>query len=95
MSRVFDRAWNGRIGLADLPPAVRGAVLNHSGAKFHDHLGALEYEALREELGRQKGNMAKTAGALGLTPRQVSWRIRKYGLNPGKFKPGAVRDQPG
>jgi len=87
MAIVFGRTRNDRISLADLPPAIRGAVLRCSGTTFPDQLGALEYETLKEELGRQKGNMARTAGALGLTPRQVSWRIRKYGLNPWEFKP--------
>ena len=74
------------IGFGDLPPAIRGALHKPLDSSFPERLIALEYEALKEELSRQRGNMARTARALGLTPRQVSWRVRKYGLHPEDFK---------
>lgn len=77
----------GKIGVDQLPPEIRGSVLPSRDSSFPEQLVALEYEALRKELARQRGNMTRTARALGLTPRQVSWRVRKYGINPRDFKP--------
>ena len=78
---------NSRLSIGDLPPAVRGALARPAEPSFPERLVALEYEALKEELRRQRGNMTRTARALGLTPRQVSWRLKKYGINPRDFKP--------
>ena len=77
----------GEIGVDRLPPEIRGAVLSSGETSFPEQLIALEYEALKKELARQRGNMTRTARALGLTPRQVSWRVRKYGIDPRDFKP--------
>ena len=41
----------------------------------------------------KSGNMTKTARALGLTPRQVSWRVRKYGIEPRDFKPDRIKQR--
>ena len=78
---------NSRLSIGDLPPAVRGALARPAEPSFPERLAALEYEALKEELRRQRGNITRTARALGLTPRQVSWRLKKYGINPRDFKP--------
>ncbi len=75
------------LGAEHLPPEIRGAVLSEGDSTFPEQLVALEYEALKKELSRQRGNMTRTARALGLTPRQVSWRVRKYGIDPREFKP--------
>lgn len=76
-----------------LPPEIRGSGASTGESSFPEKLVALEYEALRKELSRQHGNMTRTARALGLTPRQVSWRVRKYGINPREFKPHLQTDQ--
>ena len=77
---------NSRLSIGDLPPAVRGALARPAEPSFPERLVALEYEAIKEELRRQRGNMTRTAQALGLTPRQISWRLKKYGINPREFK---------
>ena len=74
------------IRLGDLPPAVRGAVSLPQTSAYPGRIAALEYEALTEELSRQKGFVSRTARSLGLSPRQVSWRIKKYGIDPRDFK---------
>ncbi len=71
----------------DLPAAIRGSRNASTDRPFPEKLIAIEYRALKEELTRQRGNMTRTARALGLTPRQVSWRVRKYGIDPRDFKP--------
>ena len=75
------------IGPDQLPPAIRGARNRAPDRPFPEKLIDLEYRALKEELTRQKGNMTRTAHAMGLTLRQVSWRVRKYGIDPREFKP--------
>ncbi len=75
-----------RIRLGDLPPAVRGAVGLARNSSCPEQVAALEYEVIKEELFRQRGNLSRTARALGLSPRQVSCRIKKYGINPREFK---------
>ena len=74
------------IRIGDLPPAVRGAVSLPQTSAYPSRIAALEYEALKEELSRQKGFVSRTARSLGLSPRQVSWRIKKYGIDPREFK---------
>jgi len=95
MFEAVGRTEDGRIGAAELSPAIRGALKRPAAPSFPERLVALEYEVLREELDRQRGNMTRTARALGLTPRQVSWRVRKYGIDPREFKktppPGVSR----
>lgn len=86
ISWALERCDSERISVGDLPPAVRGALQKLPEPSFPARLVALEYEALKEELTRQNGNMTRTARALGLTPRQVSWRVRKYGIDPRSFK---------
>ena len=90
MAWALERNEGGRIGIGDLPPAVRGAVGTSQEPSFAKRLAALEYEVLKEELSRRRGNMTQTAMALGLTPRQVFSRVRKYGINPRDFKPGIL-----
>jgi Nif-specific regulatory protein len=86
VSQAMDRSDAARVSVGDLPPAVRGALGKPAEPSFPERLVALEYEALKEELSRQRGNMTRTAQALGLTPRQVSWRLRKYGIDPRSYK---------
>jgi len=86
MSMALDNMPGDRIGVGDLPPAIRGAILRIPVPSLLEHLAAMEYELLTEELRQQRGNINRTAKALNLTVRQVSWRIRKYNISPDKFK---------
>lgn len=71
----------------NLPPAIRGAEPKSAEESFAKRLIMLECDMLEEELRRQNGNITHTARAMGLTPRQVSWRLKKYGINSREFKP--------
>jgi hypothetical protein len=93
MSWALEKGVTARIGVGELPPAIRGSLQKSPESSFPARLAALEYEALKEELSRQRGNMTKTARALGLTPRQVSWRVRKYGIEPQDFKPDRIKQR--
>ncbi len=87
MAWALERTDGSRIEVNNLPPAVRGAIGTHPECSFPQRMVTLEYEALKEELSRQQGSITRTARALGLTPRQVSWRVRKYGISTRDFKP--------
>ncbi|MCK5736056.1 MAG: hypothetical protein KAH21_06230, partial [Spirochaetaceae bacterium] len=75
-----------QIKIGDLPPAVRGAVNLPGKHSYPERIAALEYKVIKEELLRQHGNVSRTARILGLSPRQVSWRTKKYGIDPRKIK---------
>ncbi len=83
----------GALALEMLPPEVRGfaegPAAEGSGpgserrserTAFAQRQEELEAQVLRMELVRQQGNITRTARALGFTPRQVSWRMKKYGI---------------
>jgi|GEM_PF-4248766 len=86
MSLVLENMPGDRISIGDLPPAIRGAVLKTPVPSLLNHLAFVEYETLTEELRQHQGNINRTAKALSLTARQVSWRIRKYNISLEKFK---------
>ena len=75
-----------RIRITDLPPVIRGAISLPHNPSYPEQLAAMEYEILKEELFRQRGNISKTAVVLGLTQRQLSWRIKKYHIDRCEFK---------
>lgn len=68
---------------------VTGSPVAHETNRLHepDSLGAslqeIERRRLRETLDRSGWVQAKAARALGLTPRQVAYKIRKYQIKPG------------
>lgn len=68
------------IKLVNLPPVMRSRFHWEMNSLFSGYLASLEYEMVKEELRRQNGNIAKTAKALGFTAKQVSWRMKKYGI---------------
>ncbi len=86
MAWSLEKYSGGSISIGDLPPAVRGAFHNSRDFLPTGRIAALEYETLRAELYRQKGFISRTARSLGLSPRQVSWRIKKYGIDLREIK---------
>jgi len=86
MAWSVERSDGKRIRTSHLPPAVRGSIPPPRRLSCTEQLSALEYEVIREELSRQKGNITRAAEKLGLSPRQMSCRIKKYKLNPRDFK---------
>lgn len=86
ISWALERCDTKAIKVGDLPPAIRGALRKQPEPSISARLFAMENELLEEELARQNGNMTRTARALGLTPRQVSLRVRKYRIDPEAFR---------
>ncbi|OQX28896.1 MAG: hypothetical protein B0D92_06615 [Spirochaeta sp. LUC14_002_19_P3] len=71
-----------------LPAAIRGA--GTLSGHFPQYLMQLERNVLLNELKLQHGNVTHTARKLGLTPRQVTWRLKKYGIEPRSCRPGWI-----
>ena len=74
------------IGIEDLPPTIRGLTGNSVNTPLSSRFTAMELDILKFELQRQEGSIIKTAKALGMTPRQVSWRLQKHGIDPKRLK---------
>lgn len=70
-----------------LPPSLQTA--ESSGTAHRGTLRAgiesLECEMIQDALKSSRGNMAKAARALGLTERVMGLRVRKYGIDTGRF----------
>ena len=49
-------------------------------------VAALERGRIQDALSRSKGNMARAADALGVTPQALRYKIRKYGLMNARFR---------
>jgi transcriptional regulator with AAA-type ATPase domain len=76
--------FNTIITYNDLPPFIKGSLTNSATKEIT--INSIEKDLLTNELIKQNGNMTKTALKLGLTPRQIYWRVKKYKLNPSEFK---------
>ncbi len=75
------------IEVNDLPPAYRYVPHTSQKSVFESNLKMAEYDVLLNEIQLHKGNITRTAKALKLTPRQVSWRLKKHGINAKDYKP--------
>ncbi len=73
-----------------LPPTLQTAEVTGTadGRTLEAALGALECEMLVESLKTNAGNMAAAARGLGVTERVMGLRVRKYGLDPRRYKRG-------
>jgi two-component system response regulator PilR (NtrC family) len=77
-----------RIGLPELPPALRGspglspaaAVLPESGMDLQAHLDAIERRILEQALERAGGVKTEAARLLSLTFRSLRYRLAKFGI---------------
>jgi Nif-specific regulatory protein len=71
-----------------LPPTLQTAEhsnTRHSGT-LPEALNNLEREMLVEALKTSRGNMAKAAGALGVTERIMGLRVHEHGLVPRAYR---------
>jgi Nif-specific regulatory protein len=72
----------------NLPPTLQTSV--SSGTKsvgtLESILGRIEKQIILETLLSTKGNLAKAAGLLGITERMMGIRIRKYEIDPDRFR---------
>lgn len=94
LANVAERAvilcgGDGVIGVEHLP---RYLVENNAGTveKIHktleESLEEMERRMIVEALGETKGNIAKSAGILGITERVLGLRMKKYGLEYKNFR---------
>ena len=71
-----------------LPPTLQTAEASGTKPKG-THTSALEgveRELLLEALKSSRGNMSKAAKSLGITERMMGIRVKKYGIDPKRFK---------
>jgi len=71
-----------------LPPTLQTAEASgtvHKGTLI-DTLEALERELIVEALKHSRGNKAKAARTLGITERLMGLRVKKYGVDPKRFR---------
>ncbi len=88
IERAVILCTDGHLDSHHLPPNLQtpeSCLRNHSGT-FMGVINGVEKEMLVEELKRSRGNMAKTARALGISERMVGLRTAKYGIDPRQFK---------
>jgi len=88
IERAVILCTDGHLDSHHLPPNLQtpeSCLRNHSGT-FMGVIKGVEKEMLVEELKRSRGNMAKTARALGISERMVGLRTAKYGIDPRQFK---------
>jgi Nif-specific regulatory protein len=60
-----------------------GAVVSTS---LERAVEAFERSLIEEALKTARGNRSKAARLLGTTPRVISYKVRKYGIDPGRLK---------
>lgn len=72
----------------NLPPTLQTAEA--SGTRFagslQDTLDRVEREFILDALKSARGNMSEAARALGVTERVMGLRVRRFGINPRRFR---------
>lgn len=70
-----------------LPPSLQVAeAKSHRDDSLKTKLESIERDLIADALKSSKGNMARAARELGLTERIMGLRIRKYAIDPKKFR---------
>ena len=71
-----------------LPPTLQTAEASGTKPKgtLTSALEGVERELLLEALKSSRGNMSKAAKSLGITERMMGIRVKKYGIDPKRFK---------
>ena len=71
-----------------LPPTLQTAEASGTGpaGKLQEALDGLERELVVEALKATHGNLSRAAEALGISERIMGLRVRKYGLDPRRFR---------
>jgi len=79
---------------AHLPPSIGGKKHTPSAApaggeasgSMEETVENLEREMIVSALEKTRGNRARAAALLGITPRMISYKIGKYGIDPEAFR---------
>ncbi len=71
-----------------LPPTLQTAEASGTRPKntLEEALANVERELILDALKDARGNMARAARRLGITERMMGLRVRKYGINPKRFR---------
>lgn len=73
----------------NLPPTLQTSISSktNSDGVLETVIGRVEKQLLMETLLSTKGNMVKAAEILGITERMMGIRVKKYDIDPKRFKP--------
>lgn len=71
-----------------LPPTLQTAEHSGTGPRgsLQAAVAALEEDLIRDALKSHRGNMAAAARQLGITERKMGTRVKKYGIEPRRYK---------
>lgn len=70
------------IRTSHLPPSLQAVEPEPDPSSMPQAVEALETKMIRAALGRTSGNLAAAARELGITQRQIGYKVKKYGLSP-------------
>ena len=79
----------------NLPPTIQNAISSDTEQKgtLEAILDKLEKQILQDTLLATRGNISKAAATLGITERMMGLRIKKYDINPKRFKLSESQDR--
>lgn len=80
IERLCIMADGEEIRRSDMPDYLRGLVVPEACAEPMSRIDQMERETILTVLERNSWLQSRTAKALGLTPRQMGYRVKKYGL---------------
>jgi DNA-binding NtrC family response regulator len=89
LERAAIMAESDSIQVADLPLALRLPAETPSttdGRGLDERIGALERQLIIDALRETGGVQARAAAQLGITERSFWYRVKKYGIDPGRLK---------
>ncbi|HET9752698.1 MAG TPA: helix-turn-helix domain-containing protein, partial [Myxococcales bacterium] len=77
-----------------LPPTLQTAEASGTLVQtpLTDAVEQYEKDLILDALKSARGNRAKAARLLGSTERIVGYKVRKYGIDPRRFRGGAVQN---
>ncbi len=89
IERAVLLSTDGVIHSHHLPPTVINAEASGTppGGGLAAALENLEREMILDALKSSRGNLARAARQLGLTERVIGLRVRKFGIDPRRFRP--------
>ncbi len=81
------------INACNLPPSLQttkesqsGGTIINKNVNLETLVASFEQEIITEALGKNNGNVAKTAKNLHTTPRIIHYKINKLGINPEQYR---------
>ncbi|SMC27734.1 Nif-specific regulatory protein [Desulfacinum hydrothermale DSM 13146] len=93
MERAVVLASGGAIEARHLPPTLQMKPVelrSRSRGKLEALVGAYERDLIVEALKDTKGNQSQAARLLGTTKRVIQYKVRKYGIDPQRFRNRSV-----